>query len=31
MVPPAGFRVVLAQYDAVSGLQVVDGSNVVAV
>jgi hypothetical protein len=31
MVPPAGFRIVLAQYDAVGGLQVVDGTNVVAV
>src|SRR4029077_5525120 len=31
MLPPAGFRIVLAQYDAVGGLQVVDGSNVVAV
>ena len=31
MLPPAGFRIVLAQYDAVGGLQVVDGANVVAV
>src|ERR1700720_271303 len=31
MLPPAGFRIVLAQYDAVGGFQVVDGSNVVAV
>src|ERR1700735_633704 len=31
MVPAAGFRIVLAQYDAVGGLQVVDGANVLAV
>jgi hypothetical protein len=28
---PAGFRIVLAQYDAVGSLQVVDGTNVFAV
>jgi hypothetical protein len=31
MVPAAGFRIVLAQYDAIGGLQVVDGTNVLAV
>ena len=31
VLPPAGFRIVLAQYDAVSSLQVVDGTDVFAV
>jgi hypothetical protein len=31
MMPAAGFRIVLAQYDAVGSLQVVDGTNVLAV
>jgi hypothetical protein len=31
VLPAARFRIVLAQYDAVGGLQVVDGANVVAV
>ena len=31
MLPAASFRIVLAQYDAVGSLQVVEGTNVLAV